>query len=416
MIRVDLYSPGWHTSGTSRARGHAHRGERFLAAGDIASLFDSCESDIQWIDTLRQLNGCFSVVSVRSDQVLAAVDRIRSIPIFYVRDDNTWRLSDRAEPLCSSATSSRIDDTDDVEFRLTGYVTGSRTLHPRISQIQAGEWVRLAPLRCEASRQAYYVLHHDDFLDSDVADLVERLHAVHGRVFKRLKASLDGRPVILPLSGGYDSRLIATSLRDAGVREVTCYSYGAKDHWESKISREVAAYLGYRWEFVPYSSERWRTWIGTDSFERYFGDAGNLSSVPHVQDWPAVLELKQQGRLAPEAVFVPGHSGDFLAGSHIPKWFGRHAAITRRSLLDTLQDVHYSLWDWPTERRDELAGYSTAGSKRSSVLSPIVHQRRQPTLSSDGTCRSARQSSYAIRCVCTSTSASTGGCRFSTTS
>ncbi len=214
--------------------------------------------------------------------------------------------------------------------------------------------MRLAPLRCEASRQAYYVLHHDDFLDSDVADLVERLHAVHGRVFKRLKASLDGRPVILPLSGGYDSRLIATSLRDAGVREVTCYSYGAKDHWESKISREVAAYLGYRWEFVPYSSERWRTWIGTDSFERYFGDAGNLSSVPHVQDWPAVLELKQQGRLAPEAVFVPGHSGDFLAGSHIPKWFGRHAAITRRSLLDTLQDVHYSLWDWPTERRDEL--------------------------------------------------------------
>ena len=166
-------------------------------------------------------------------------------------------------------------------------------------------------------------------------------------MFRRLLASVGGRPIVVPLSGGYDSRLIGVSLRDLGVRDVVCYSYGSADNWEAKMSQELARYLGFRWEFVPYSPHRWRAWTATERFGEYFRAAGNLTSVPHIQDWPAVCELQRQRKIAPDSVFVPGHSGDFLAGSHIPPQFMASPMVRRHEFFAALYRAHYSLWDWP---------------------------------------------------------------------
>jgi asparagine synthase (glutamine-hydrolysing) len=101
-----------------------------------------------------------------------------------------------------------------------------------------------------------------------------------------------------------------------------------------------------RWTMIPYSGESWRRWAATPEFRRYFRWAGHLTAVPHVQDWPAVYELQRRGELPKDTVFVPGHSGDFLAGSHVPKWYLRRPQLTREEILQSLFDVHYSLWDW----------------------------------------------------------------------
>src|SRR5207249_783080 len=110
-------------------------------------------------------------------------------------------------------------------------------------------------------------------------------------------------------------------LRELGCRNVLCYSYGAEGNWEATISRELANYLGFRWTMAPYSRAGWRDWSATQGFQRYIASAGNFSAVPHIQDWPAVAEMRRRGELPNDAVFVPGHSGDFLAGSHVPKWY-----------------------------------------------------------------------------------------------
>jgi asparagine synthase (glutamine-hydrolysing) len=60
-----------------------------------------------------------------------------------------------------------------------------------------------------------------------------------------------------------------------------------------------------------------------------------------------VQTLIGQRRIADDAVFVPGHSGDFLAGSHVPKEFAARRHLLRDELLQAMFDAHYSLWDWP---------------------------------------------------------------------
>jgi asparagine synthase (glutamine-hydrolysing) len=105
---------------------------------------------------------------------------------------------------------------------------------------------------------------------------------------------------------------------------------------------------------VPYSADRWRAWRDTPEFDRYFRASGNASSSPHFQDWPAVRELRAAGAIEPDAVFVPGHSGDFLAGSHVPAPLARARAASRAAVIQSIIDGHYNLWDWPADPQGRL--------------------------------------------------------------
>jgi asparagine synthase (glutamine-hydrolysing) len=371
MICVDLVTAGWATRGATQARGYAHFQDRFLRAETLAATLDACATDAAWQETVTGLNGCFAIVTRRDERVLAAVDRLRSIPLFYATRGDECLLSDSAYRALEAGGPNEIDPVADAEFRLTGYVTERETLYRGLYQIEGGELLRFDPTRLTTpERRRYYSFRHHDFVSAGTSELISRLEHVHAGVFRRLANGVEGRTIVVPLSGGYDSRLIGVSLRDMGVRDVVCYSYGIPGNWESRISQELARYLGFRWEFVPYSAERWRAWAATEHFGRYFHAAGNLTSVPHIQDWPAVLELKSEGRVPPGSVFVPGHSGDFLAGSHIPNWFVERPTITRREILDSLLRAHYSLWDWPAGKERELR--DQFDRRIESIVGPIL--------------------------------------------
>jgi asparagine synthase (glutamine-hydrolysing) len=355
VIHVYLTDDGWAASGGTQARGYAHLGERFLCGEALAAVLDALATDVEWQETVSRLNGCFALVTRRTGSVLAAVDRVRTIPLFYATRGGDLVLSDSAYHALPATPPGKIDPVAEAEFRLTGYVTGRDTLYQGVHQVEAGELVRFDSARPETiERHRYHGFRHRNFLRENTSELIAQLEQVHARVFRRLVESTDGRAIVVPLSGGYDSRLIGISLRDMGIRNVICYTYGDRTNWEVRISEELARYLGFRWEFVPYSADRWRAWAALDRFAEYFREAGNLASVPHLQDWPAVLELQANGRIPPESVFVPGHSGDFLAGSHIPKSYLERAVISRREFLDSILRAHYSLWEWSSGARQRL--------------------------------------------------------------
>jgi asparagine synthase (glutamine-hydrolysing) len=345
----------WSSCGATHACGYAHLGDRFLRADAIAALLDACPTDAVWQETMGRLNGCFAVVTRRGAKLLAGVDRIRSIPLFFSSRGTDCFVSDDAYLVLAASGSSEPNPMANAEFPLTGYVTGEETLYTGVRQVQAGCILRFDGARPDGpQRLRYYEFRHGGFFADDSAALVARLDEVHGRVFRRLLASLEGRSIVVPLSGGYDSRLIAVALRELDVKDVVCYSYGVPGNWESRVSKELADHLGFRWEFVPYSPERWRAWASTEAFREYFRSAGNLTSVPHIQDWPAVSELGRQGKLPAGAVFIPGHTGDFVTGGHVPKWYVRRPRVSRREVLDSICRAHYSLWEWPSGTEREL--------------------------------------------------------------
>lgn len=334
-------------------KGFAFKDGRLFRRREFASLFfESIRSAPvahradRLISLLRSLNGTFAVVLRDEGWLFAAVDRIRSIPLFYGMRDEGFCVSDQAGWIRRQLASKKPDPLSVREFILTGYVTGSETLFPGVRQLQAGEclWYAGSEDPSQPTTHRYYHWIHRDYYDAAEEQLQAEMNDMHLRVFERLSESTAGCTLVVPLSGGYDSRLIVTMLKRLGRDDVLCFSYGHPGNWESEISRRVAKTLGYRWLFVPYSHRKWHLWYEDDRRAAYDLCAFNLTSRPHYQDWPAVWALKEQGRIPEDAVFVPGHTGDFISGGHIPPAWVAVGKASTLTLLNGIKDKHYNLW------------------------------------------------------------------------
>lgn len=296
---------------------------------------------------LLALNGSFSVIVQARDWLWAAVDRVRSMPLFYgFKNDSNLLLSDDALWLREQIGDAEPDPLRVKEFMLTGYVTGPHTLFPDVKQLQAGEF--LLHKRIEGKQDfatcRYYRWLHGDYSDATEEELCAEMDLMHQRVFQRLLTSTEGRTIVVPLSGGYDSRLIVTMLKRLGKEDVICFSYGLPGNWESKISKSVAERLGYPWFFVPYDHSRWRRWFASQERQSYSLKSSGLCSIAVIQDFPAVWELARSKKIPETAIFVPGHTGDFISGGHIPSKWGHIAGSNQELLFEGVVNKHYSLW------------------------------------------------------------------------
>lgn len=295
-------------------------------------------------DILQSLNGSYSLVIETPEKILAVVDRLRSIPLFYYQKDDDFVISDDANYLREKFSPS-FNEEAGAEFLVTGYVTGNETLFKYIYQIRAGEYFIYN--KSDGSLKTYYYHRylHGNYLSEPDEVLLSRLDDIMLRVFKRLIDTAGGDQLVVPLSGGLDSRIIVAMLKRLGVKDVICFSYGRKGNYEAEISRQVAEAVGYQWYFIEYTKEKMYNWYNSDEMKEYSDYAGNLTSLPHIQDYFAVKELKEKGLISEKAVFVPGHSGDMLAGSWIPDDSSSKLDNYNR-FFEYIIKRHYSLWNW----------------------------------------------------------------------
>lgn len=308
-----------------------------------SSLINLQESTVL-VDYMKNSKGFFSLVLETDHFIFAAVDRVRSIPLFYGIYKGEFYLSDDARWIQGKVKDMETDEVSISEFYLTGYVTGSDTFFLNVKQLQAGEYLIYDKKQKNLKTSHYFKFTHGDYFSKGESELIEELDRVHVTVFKRLIKSLNGRTVVLPLSGGYDSRLIAVMLKRLGYENVICFTYGKEGNQEAQISKSVAEKLGYSWIFIPYTEEKWHAWYKSKDREKYFEYADGLCSLPHIQDIVAVEELRKNKLIPVDAVFIPGHSGDFVAGSHIPLHFLGKEKVPRNLIEEQIFNVHYNLW------------------------------------------------------------------------
>lgn len=324
--------------------------ESLLRDLDLFQRLQRLQSIESIMGLLSSINGFFAVVAQQQGKLLAAVDRIRSIPLYYALHASEFYLSDDAEWVRKQVGIEDVDSIAQQEFSLTGYVTGADTLFRKVKQLQAGEWLEVHEDNGVPNirAQRYYLFNHiEPCGKSDEARLRSELHEVAKAAVLRLMTYANGRLIVLPLSGGNDSRLIALMLKRCGYNNILCFSYGVPGNLEARVSQQVARELGFRWSFIEYSREMWRSWWQSPSRLEYYRMASGWASLPHIQDWPAVLELKRSRKIDSDAIFVPGHSGDFVAGSHIPEEADMKGRVSLALLCDAIFRKHYALARWP---------------------------------------------------------------------
>lgn len=376
QVRLHLREQAvWSQAQGLSLRGTCLREGVALGVQALAAALGGSRSASEAAAALRSFGGFFAVVAEGPDWTFVAVDRVRSLPLFYGRDDaGDVFVSDDARQVQRQVSGRLIDESAAGEFMLTGYTTAERTLSTAVKQLQAGELLAIDRRDAALPWRTHRYFTFDRRLDADDrrsdTDLLEQLREATATAMSRLVAHAAGRQLVVPLSGGYDSRLIATHLRKLAYPNLLAFTYGRPGNAEAAISRKVAAHLGQPWTFVPYSHEQWRAWYQSPEREAYFWRASQLSSLPHIQDWPAVWQLRQQGALRDDAIFVPGHTGDFISGGHTLRQFVGRERVDRAELLQAIVDKHYVLWP-----RDEVDGAEAMAGLVEASLAGVLEER-----------------------------------------
>ena len=160
----------------------------------------------------QQLDGRFWVVLVdaRRNQVEVASDPFASFPLLVVRREASIILTD--DPLEAARASQAGIDTDSVFLLLTtGYVFAGRTLHRDVRRAPAGQ---LLVLRGGAPERRITLGAEEPGGTEGYKAPDQLLADIDAAI---LRGVAGGKRVMLALSGGIDSRLLAVRLAALGV-------------------------------------------------------------------------------------------------------------------------------------------------------------------------------------------------------
>lgn len=274
-----------------------------------SSLFTPREFDEK---LLKFANGNFALILKIGDEIFVATDLIRSCPVYTTCQGNHLLITDTV----NGNSSALAPDLSAVgTFIAAHYTFGTQTVFRNCESVGPGEILHIRPGHNPA-RHSYFRFIYDPSvvnLKSD-GELSRELDRLLESLFSRMIAQQPEDTLwIVPLSGGIDSRIIANYLSRLKAPNVLCFSYGIPGNPQSELSRRVANTLNLDWTFIEYTEKKWGELHRKGQIDRFLRYSFNGDSLPHLQDFLAVYELKKRGLTTPNSFVVPGHNLGFVA-------------------------------------------------------------------------------------------------------
>lgn len=311
-VDLRLISPHWREGGAGAGTGGAAApgAPGLWVRGDLPCPAPTDPA------ALRAHPGRLAAVEVGADEVVLAQDRLRSWPLFWsIQPSAPGRprrlvISDDAAAMRAALEAPALDERACREMVDAGFVSGADTLLRGVFQVEQGSMVRIDLRSGRASTTSHSLgrFDEDGVIEDPQAfsDLLEgALDAVMGRLVDRLGEAR----IVLPLSGGLDSRLLVAWLALHGLGDrVVSFTYGRPGAREMEVSRAVAQAVGMQWHAVDYEPRALRGAWGTQEAADFLAQSYALSALPHVQDWYALTRLMDRGVVRPGDVVLPGHT------------------------------------------------------------------------------------------------------------
>jgi len=341
------------TDVTAYSCGYAFRGDVYLEGAKLAASFghdvsaalDCADSEQAIKNLLLQFSGAWAFIARRaSGEIIAATDVIRSFPIFFTCNSGGIALAWSSYPLLHCLDCARIDESSAAQFFLSGMVMGNGTLFAGVSQLRLGEFLRYDPRKGPEPRIFRYFQYLPDVLfDGTEEEMQDTLLRLLDRIFGRYRSVFGDAHIVVPVSGGLDSRLLTAMLKRHDFRNVTCISYGRRDSVETEFSRQTAESIGYKWRFLEFSEGTWQKWSQTSHMEGYWDYSCRGVAIPHLQELPAIEELVSERKGDGRLIFMPGHTA--LDAYRTP-WdlVYKGDAATTADLMNAILRFRFMLW------------------------------------------------------------------------
>ena len=340
----------WHVFSSDQGKVYATRSlDDDLCRNLLKKLNQlSTQNDIELINKwLGNAKNHFGVMCEFKSGVFAAADRTGSFPLFFRKNGKNLKIGNYAPALVSGEELSELDTDALLSLEMAGYVTGKRTAVKMLYPLEAGE--AILKRRGEIRRWTYhkYIPQMIDTPQSKKS-LTAELAETTLYILERIKDEAGDRQVLIPLSAGLDSRLIASGLKYLGAKNLVCFSYGLPNNFEASTASQIAEKLDIDWHFVPLSSKKQKLFFQTSTYQNYLDFTHNFRSSAFQQDLYPVKELMKLGIADTQSIIINGNSGDFISGGHIPNFLQANHEITKTQsemFISHFLNKHFALWE-----------------------------------------------------------------------
>ena len=282
-----------------------YKNKKYIIFSSLNSIFEKISNLIKYCENSQ---GCFSALKLARlidlpGWVLIDVtnkiiyqDQIASIPIFFDKDNFKLSIGYPKFPI----NFDKNDEYDIFGYFLTNYF-GSLIL------VGAGQQLQINDLKLTNWFEFNRTFNKEFDLDY--------LKILIKNTFDNFAEIIDGKEVAIPLSGGFDSRLILDELIKRDI-PLNCYSIGSKRNRDFCIAKEIANELNISFHPINVNKNTLSKFINTPDFKKFWNYSGGSYTLPHFSECMFRDDLDFLGE---DSIITPGHSLDFLAGSHLPQ-------------------------------------------------------------------------------------------------
>ncbi|NLK50777.1 MAG: hypothetical protein GX294_09030, partial [Candidatus Cloacimonetes bacterium] len=143
MIHIKLSShrqPQWFSLAGIHTRGYAFDAQGKLWQGAaLCDLLQGVQDAVSLEAIVSRLNGCFAIIIQTESSTLAAVDRMASMPLYWVQEQGIQLISDVPQHAASQFPNKDTDARRISEYLLSGFCSGNDTLQKGLNVLQAGQ-------------------------------------------------------------------------------------------------------------------------------------------------------------------------------------------------------------------------------------------------------------------------------------
>lgn len=222
-------------------------GELLPSYGDSTAVVSAQRVLEQWLTgrlELCRLNGRFLLVlwDEPHQEYMIITDRLGAMHSYYVlRGDRVVAIGTDLADLAQQASACELDWEAIATFFSMGFFLDDRTYFKDVRIFEPASIYRISAAGEILERRRYWQWHHTVNRSRSYSDTIDEYDALLRQAVARCTS--DGR-AILPLSGGLDSRSLASVMPEGPATQAYSYGY-TSDSIETHIAAQVAAARGF---------------------------------------------------------------------------------------------------------------------------------------------------------------------------
>lgn len=313
--------------------GTPHRGEAEVTAQGVLGAYLN-----EGVRSLEGYGGAFAIMvwDPREQALRVATDRLGTRKLYLWQTRDLAVISSELQPLLRHPEApSEIDEQAVEQFLITSHLLDERTLVKGVSNLPGGSVTTIR--KHETSRHRYWQPHLGVPSGEHLDACADHLAHVLGRA---ITPRCDARRVLLPLSGGLDSRTLAAFIPREAMASVTACTFGPAYCYDVRYGRRLARAMQVPFRHLD---------LPRDFFRRYLASALDLCDGEVSIEALPIHRLLDFGE--PGDTVMTGYLGDALSGGHL---LGEQALEGARDPLEVVWRRQYQKRGFSETLLDEV--------------------------------------------------------------